>query len=388
MCRCPAVGGRRRPADEQARRLRLDRDVGEQLLDELEARDRPPELPAVLRVRDRRVEAALRDADAPGAERDAPVVECRHGDLEPAAHLAEHAVRRHPHAVEEELRRVLRAQAELALDRPRLEAGRVRRHDEAGDAARPRLAGAREDERVRRPGAERDEDLLSRQHPAVAVPFGAGLEPARVGARTRLRQRVAAELGPGCQPGQQRRLLRRRAPAGHRLPVEPVRDRDDPANVRVGPPDLLDDERVRDHVEAHPAVLLRQRRGEEAELRELRDDAAVDLLGAVPLGGVRRDLGVAERARGLPDQLLLVAQREVHAADPTHKKTAERVALSSTSPTGRFGPGGLLAVARRGFALHAPPRSAGAALYDADASPRKSARTRKARSFRQLQLPG
>ena len=80
------------------------------------------------------------------------------------------------------------------------------------------------------------------------------------------------------------------APAGDRLAVQAVRHGDDAAHVRVGAADLLDDERVRDHVEPHPAVLLGQRRGQEAELGELGDDAAVDRLRAVPLGRVRRDL--------------------------------------------------------------------------------------------------
>ena len=104
------------------------------------------------------------------------------------------------------------------------------------------------------------------------------------------------------------------APLGDRLAVEPVRDRDDAAHVRVGASDLLDDQGVGDQVEAHPAVLLRQGRREEAELGELGDDPAVDRLGAIPLGRVRRDLGVAERPRRLLDQLLLVGEREVHAA--------------------------------------------------------------------------
>jgi hypothetical protein len=103
--------------------LGLDRDVGEQLLHELEARDRAPELCARLRVGDRRVEAALRDAHAAGAERDAPVVERGHRDLEAGAEVAEPVGVGDADTVEEELGRVLRTQAELALDRPRLEAG-------------------------------------------------------------------------------------------------------------------------------------------------------------------------------------------------------------------------------------------------------------------------
>ena len=104
------------------------------------------------------------------------------------------------------------------------------------------------------------------------------------------------------------------APPGDRLPVQAVRHRDDASHVRVGASDLLDHERVGDHVEPHPAVVLGQRRSQEAELGELGDDSAVDRLRAVPLGRVRCDLGVAERARRLPDQLLLVGERQVHAA--------------------------------------------------------------------------
>ena len=155
------------------------------------------------------------------------------------------------------------------------------------------------------------------EHPVVAVALGARLEPARVGARARLGQRVAAERLAGGERGEEARLLLVGAPACDGLAVEAVRDGDDAAHVRVGAADLLDDERVRDHVEPHAAVLLGQRRGEEAELGELADDRPVDRLGAVPLGRVRRDLGVAEVARGLADQLLLVGEREVHADDLT-----------------------------------------------------------------------
>ena len=107
--RASGVGGGRRAPDEQARRLGLDGDVGEQFLYELELRDRPRELPPLARVRHRRVEAALRDADAAGAERDPAVVERRHRDLEAGSDVPEARVVRHAHAVEEELARVLSA---------------------------------------------------------------------------------------------------------------------------------------------------------------------------------------------------------------------------------------------------------------------------------------
>ena len=139
-----------------------------------------PELFSFLGVGDRRVQAALGDAHATGTERDAAVVECRHRDLESLAELADPVLVGHTYAVEEELGGVLRAQAELALDRPCLEAGCVCRDDEAGDPARPGFAGTREDERVRRPRAERDEGLLAGQGPAGPVALGTGLEPAGI----------------------------------------------------------------------------------------------------------------------------------------------------------------------------------------------------------------
>ena len=100
--------------------------------------------------------------------------------LNPSPSLPDPVLVGHTHTVEEQLGGVLRAQAELALDRPCLEAGCVGRDDEAGDPARAGLAGAREDERVRRPRAERDEGLLAGQGPAGAVALGTGLEPAGI----------------------------------------------------------------------------------------------------------------------------------------------------------------------------------------------------------------
>src|SRR4051812_9074824 len=104
------------------------------------------------------------------------MVERRHRHLEAAAELADDVFAADAHVVEEDLRRVLRAQPELALDRSRLETGCIRRHDEARDPARAWLTSACEDECVGRPRAEGDEDLLSGEQEAVAVGLGAGLE--------------------------------------------------------------------------------------------------------------------------------------------------------------------------------------------------------------------
>src|SRR5262249_58871195 len=165
----------------------------DQLLDELEARDRFAELRPLARVADRGGEAALRDPDAAGGERDAAVVERRHRDLEAVALGAESVGVVHPDVLEEELRGVLRAEAELALDRPRAETGAVGRDGEARDAAGAVGAGAGEDGREARPAPKRDEQLGAVQDPAAAVALCAPRAAAGIGARARLRQRVAAE---------------------------------------------------------------------------------------------------------------------------------------------------------------------------------------------------
>src|SRR6266511_2121752 len=189
----PRVGERCRPPREQARSLSLDRDLRDQLLDELERGDRPAELLPLARIRNARLEAALADPDAPGRQRDPTVVERRHRDLEALALRAEPRRVRHADAFEKELARVLRAQAELALDRPRLEPRRIRRNEEAREPARALASAAREDQRNPRPRPERDEDLLPADQPVGTVALGAGDEARGIGPRSRLRQRVAAE---------------------------------------------------------------------------------------------------------------------------------------------------------------------------------------------------
>ena len=149
--------------------------------------------------------------------------------------------------------------------------GRAGRDEERADPLRPLASRSREDDRRRRPRAERDEDLRASQHPLVAVAFGSGRQRSRVGAAARLGERIAAEPLAACQPGQQRLLLLVAPPLRHRLAEEPVRDRDDPAHRRVGAAELLAEQAVRDRVEPAAVELLRQPGGEEAGLGERRD---------------------------------------------------------------------------------------------------------------------
>src|SRR4051794_28260396 len=123
------------PPDERAGSLGVDGHVGDHLLHELEARDRPAELLALLRVVDRGVHAALTDPDAAGRDAVATGVERRHRDLEAVADVAEQGVVAHLHVVELELGGVGGSEAELAVYRRRAEAFALRGYEERGQAA-------------------------------------------------------------------------------------------------------------------------------------------------------------------------------------------------------------------------------------------------------------
>ena len=76
--RAGVLGGRG-PLGQQARRVDLRRHLREVELDRLELADRLAELPPLLRVRERRLERAARDADREGGDRDPAAVEDLHG---------------------------------------------------------------------------------------------------------------------------------------------------------------------------------------------------------------------------------------------------------------------------------------------------------------------
>ena len=80
---------------------------------------------------------------------------------------------------------------------------------------------------------------------------------------------------------------------------------------RVGPLQLLAQQREADVVHAQAAVPLRDRRPQEAELAHLREDLAVDLAAGVPLPDVGQDLRLDEGAGGVADEPVLVGQGEV-----------------------------------------------------------------------------
>ena len=87
-------------------------------------------------------------------------------------------------------------------------------------------------------------------------------------------------------------------------------DRD--AHPRVAARKLLDHEHVGEEVGPGAAVLLRHADAHQAELGELGEDVAREVVLAIPLGRVRLDLGADEVARERLDLLLLGRELEVH----------------------------------------------------------------------------
>src|SRR5262249_53014993 len=152
-------------------RLDLRGHVRQLELDRLELRDRPSELPPLLRVRECEVIRALREPDAHRRDRDAAAVEDLEELLEAAPSLPDHVLLPAP--------AVLAAQL---VPRPRDEvAGRAVRDADVGDLVVARAGG------VRDAGAEagagvRDEDLRAVHDPVPVAKLGPRLRRPGVGA--------------------------------------------------------------------------------------------------------------------------------------------------------------------------------------------------------------
>ena len=87
---------------------------------------------------------------------------------------------------------------------------------------------------------------------------------------------------------------------------------DGDADAGVGARQLLEHEHVRDEVGAGAAVLLRHADAEQPELGQRCEQLPREPVRAIPLGGVRLDLGAGEVARERLDLALLRRQLEVH----------------------------------------------------------------------------
>ena len=136
--------------------------------------------------------------------------------------------------------------------------------------------------------------------PAVAVALGARLEPAGVGAGARLGQRVAAELLAGGEAGEEARRLLVGAPAWRpSCRTRPFETETIPRTFESARPISSTTSAYETMSSPIPPCSSGSAAARKPSSASFPTIAAVDRLGAVPLGRVRRDLGVAERARGL-----------------------------------------------------------------------------------------
>ncbi len=282
--------------------------------------DRLPELLALPRVRDGRVQGRLGYADAARRDRHPPLGERRHGDREALALGGEHRGGGDPDVLQDQFGGGLAAQPELAVDRAAGQAGRVGGHEEGRDTlVAGRVGGAGEEQDDVGPGAVGDERLGAVDHVVVAVAHRAGGQVAGVRAGAGLGEAEAADVRARGQTGQPAPLLLLVPPGRDGLGDQAEGDRDDAAHGAVAAPQLLGDQAVREVVATAAAVLLVDGEPEEADLAELLHDRPVHLLGAVPRDDVRGDLPCHEVPGEPPYGGLLLAELQVHAESP-HRK--------------------------------------------------------------------
>ena len=165
----------------------------------------------------------------------------------------------------------------------------------------------------RRPGHEL---LQAGQHPAAAAALGPRGRRLRVPVQLALHQGQGgprAAVGDGGQPA----VLLGRAACGEDGVTS---QHGGQVRARIGgPAQLVEEDGRLDHAEPAPAVLLGQRETEPAELRHLLPERLALAARVVEHGPHERRLAVLveEGARGILQELLIGAEREIHGAPPT-----------------------------------------------------------------------
>ena len=215
----------------------------------------------------------------------------------------------HPALDEGQAVRVGGVPAHLAVRRLHLVAGRARRHDDGGDLARTGERGDGDERRDRRAGVG-DERLLAVDHPLSArrIERGPRARAAGIGAGVGLGQPECAEGAAGAEVGQPPLLLRGRAEPVDRVGAEAdagfERDRD----RLVDPRQLLDGDAQAGEVAPAAADRLGERDAEQAQLPHRQHRVDRERVGAIPLLGVRLDLGSGEVTHQRAQRVVLAAQ--------------------------------------------------------------------------------
>ena len=264
-------------------------------MDELKLRDRPTERGPVARVRNRVLEASLRDADRARGDPEASAFNGGHGDAEAVALVPEQGVWAEANVVEHDLTRAERPEPELVLVRVQDQAGRVTRDDERGDATvAQRAIEARERDEERGDVEVRDPGLGAVEHEIAPVtPVGRG-QGRDVAARAWLGHRGGAEyvtLGQRPQPAVLLFLCAEALDAGS---DQPGRHRGQGAEDLAGLGYLLDQGDEGDEVETRPSELDGYDPSEQAERGHLVEQIGWEHLFAVVVGDPRRNLAGGE----------------------------------------------------------------------------------------------
>ena len=222
--------------------------------------------------------------------------------------------RRHPHVVEHHLAGLGALVAELAHVLGDLEPGRARVDEQHAHAAvgrlRPRIGLHEHRQRVGVAGVG-DPHLGAADDVVVTVAPRRGRDALQVGARARLGERDRGAPLPRRELRQVALLLLLGAvagdhPAGHRVAAE------DAGDAHPAARDLLEGQRERHGVRLEPAVGLGHGEPEEPEPAHALDDLGRVAALVLPVARDRHDLAVDERAQGVAEEPLLVAQPEVH----------------------------------------------------------------------------
>ena len=201
-------------------------------------------------------------------------------------------------------------------DRP----GRVAGHEEGGDAARARLAGARHDDVDGCLAGARDELLDAGQHVVVAVADRAGRDGRGIGSGARLGEAVAPKSVIAVSRGSHAwrccfGAVRVDHPRDHVVDRDVGGDRGSPfaSSSKIAT--------VSERLRPDAADVLAHVDAAEPELAGQRSASRGKVLLLIPLQRVRRELGLGEVADGLDDGRALssdvvVRQGHRHGAPP------------------------------------------------------------------------
>ena len=190
-------------------------------------------------------------------------------------------------------------------------------------SARSPGAGGDRDERGDVRAGVGDELLRAVDDPLAVVEHRLGLASRRRPSPHRARSvRSRRSCSPATSVGQPGLLLLVGAVGQDRVDPQADRGLERDAHRLVDAADLLDRQAQRREAAVlarHPgaAELLRSRQPHQAERAHLLDDVGREVVVAVPLRGVRRDLGLGEVADAAAELLVLGGQLEGHASHPS-----------------------------------------------------------------------